>query len=224
MILHSLHRSEFPDVRNSSGLFGIMLPLLFNRHMSPDAASVGAPQPCSSTSPWVRFTWKTENLPECVPASADLIRPATKGEFEKVLEVILNSLALDTSWNGSFVKVEQYLKQSTNRLFDQEEPLCFVLPKGNRLVAASLLDPSPEASSQLLSGPTVLAEYRNRGIGSHLLRVSLAALRDRGLTTVSGVTRANTIGARHVYAKFGGIGDSVQFPSDVEVASEEKKA
>ena len=200
-----------------------MLPLLFNRHMSPDAAMSGTIQLRSATSPWVRFTWKTDRVPDFVPAiSSDLIRPATKEESAKVIELILNSLALDTSWNGSFVKVEQYLSEAVGRLFNQDEPLCFVMPKGNRLVAASLLDPSSEAPSQLLSGPAVLAEYRNRGIGTRLLHASLAALRDRGLFSVSGVTRAGTVGARHVYTKFGGMCEFVQFPSRSEVPQEAK--
>ena len=198
-----------------------MLSPLFNRHMSPDASTSGSVQLRSAASPWVRFTWKTELVPDYEPGdSTDLIRSATKADSEKIIEVILTSLALDTSWNGSFVKVEQYLKASASRLFTQDEPLCFVLPKGNRLVAASLLDPSPEAFSQLVSGPAVLAEYRNRGIGSQLLHISLAALRDRGLVTVSGVTRAGTVGSRHVYEKFGGIGEPTQTPYSTDSSSE----
>lgn len=152
----------------------------------------------------------------------DLIRHATWEESQKVSEVILNSLSLDSAWNGSFVTVEQYLKDAVTRLFSKEEPLCLVIPKGNRLIAASLLDPAPEASSHLLSGPAVLPEYRNRGIGTQLLQASLIALRERGLSTVHGITRANTTGARHVYTKFGGLGEPIQLPSTGEASAEVK--
>lgn len=200
-----------------------MLPFFATRHMSPDAAVSGGALLRSATSPWVRFTWQTALVPDFLPqVSSDVIRPATKQESQKVIEVILNSLSMDSAWNGSFVMVEQYLKDSVSRLFNQDEPLCFVIPKGNRFIAASLIDPVADASSQLLSGPVVLAEYRNRGLGSQLLHASLVALRDRGLPSVSGVTRASTIGARHVYAKFGGIGESIQSPSPTEASQEAK--
>lgn len=191
--------------------------------MSPDAAVSGGVLLRSATSPWVRFTWQTASVPDFLPqVSSNVIRPATKQESQKVIEVILNSLSMDSAWNGSFVMVEQYLKDAVSRLFNQDEPLCFVIPKGNRFIAASLIDPVADASSQLLSGPVVLAEYSNRGLGSQLLHASLVALRDRGLSSVSGVTRANTIGARHVYAKFGGIGESIQSPSPTEASQEAK--
>ena len=97
--------------------------------------------------------------------------------------------------------------------------LCLVMPKGSRLIAASLLDPSPEASSHLVSGPAVLMEYRNRGIGSRLLHASLEALRGNGITVASGITRAKTMAARHVYPKFGGVAESVTFSKPVEAKS-----
>jgi GNAT superfamily N-acetyltransferase len=48
----------------------------------------------------------------------------------------------------------------------------------------------------------ILHEYRNRGVGSGLLAASLGFLRDKGLSKVRGVTRANSTVARFVYPKF----------------------
>ena len=139
-----------------------MLPFFNTRTMSSDAAVSGGVLLRSPSSPWIRFTWQSSGVPDSVKTdSSDVVRPATKEEVQKVSEVILNSLSLDSAWNGSFVKVEQYLKDAVVRLFSKDEPLCVVVPKGNRLIAASLLDPDPEASSHLLSGPAVLPEYRN---------------------------------------------------------------
>jgi len=201
-----------------------MLPHSSALRMSPDAIASGGANLRSPVSPWVRFVWQTASVPDLRPGhSQDIIRPATRDESQKVIEVILQSLSMDSSWNASLVKkVEQHLKDAVHPLLDQDEPLCLVIPKGNRLIAASLLDPSAETVSQLLSGPAVLVEYQNRGLGSQLLHASLAFLRDRGLATVSGVTRANSIAARHVYSKFGGIGESVQFPSQIELPQEAK--
>jgi len=161
-----------------------------------------------STTPWIRFSWQTASLGS-VPAGGDLIRPATREEGEDVLRVLLLALSMDAAWNDSFMRAEHHLREAVARLFNAEDPLCLVIPKGNRLIAASLLEPAAEAPSHLVSGPAVLMEYRNRGIGSHLLHASLSELRDRGLTTATGITRDKTIAARHVYPKFGGKAESV---------------
>lgn len=175
--------------------------------LSPDSTATGV-----ISSPWIRFTWKTSGI-GALPASGDLIRPATREEGEDVLKVILLSLSMDSAWNDSLAAVEQYLRAEVGRIFNSENPLCLVLPKGNRLIAVSLLDPSPEAASHLVGGPSILMEYRNRGIGSRLLHASLAELGERGVALASGITRARTVAATHVYPKFGGSGEPATFPS-----------
>jgi ribosomal protein S18 acetylase RimI-like enzyme len=120
------------------------------------------------------------------------------------------------------VKTEQYLKEAVSRLFNQEELLCLVIPKGNRLIAASLLDPAVDTLTHLVSGPAVLVEYRNRGIGSRLLHASLAALRSSGLSSVKGITRANSVASRYVYSKFGGSGEEFQLSPQNEGIQEAK--
>ena len=186
------------------------IPGSFSR--SPDAAAGLAAQ---VSSPWLRFTWQTDKA-GAAPAGGDLIRPATREEAEEVLAVLLLSLSMDSGWNDSFAVVERYLRSEVARIFNEVDPLCLVMPKGSRLIAASLLDPTAEAPFQLLSGPAVLMEYRNRGIGSRLLHASLEALGGRGVSVASGVTRAKTVAARHVYPKFGGVAESISFSKFVE--------
>ena len=154
-------------------------------------------------SPWLRFTWQTAGVPDPTP-DPDRIRPATREEGEDVLRVLLLSLSMDAAWNDAYVQTEQHLRSEVSRLFNGTDPLCLVIPKGNRLIAASLLDPASDSASHLSSGPAVLMEYRNRGIGSRLLQASLLALREAGAAVASGVTRDRTEAARYVYPKFGG--------------------
>jgi len=105
---------------------------------------------------------------------------------------------MDSAWNDSFAQVERYLTEAVARIFNATEPLCLVIPKGNRMIAASLLDPDPAAPIHLVSGPSVLMEYRNRGIGSRLLHASLTALAEAGVSEPIGITRGKTVAARHV--------------------------
>jgi len=65
-------------------------------------------------------------------------------------------------------------------------------------------------------------EYKNRGLGTQMLYASLALLRDRGFSTVRGVTRANGVAARHVYTKFGSISEAAQLPVSAENSPESK--
>lgn len=182
---------------------------------SPDASATLASQ---GSSPWLRFTWQTDKTGSA-PAGSDLIRPAAREEADEVLRVLLLSLAMDSGWNDSFAMVERRLKSEVARIFNEEDPLCLVIPKGTRLIAASLLDPSPEVANHLVSGPSVLMEYRNRGIGSRLLHASLEALGGRGITVASAITRAKTVASRHVYPKFGGVSVSFAFDKFVEAKS-----
>jgi hypothetical protein len=176
------------------------------------------------SSRWSRFSWKTDSLGTlpATPSGADLIRRATREEGEDVLHVILLSLAMDSGWNDSLQLVEEYAKASVSRIFNAEEPLCLVIPKGNRLIAASLLDPTVESPNHLVSGPSVLMEYRNRGIGSRLLHASLTELRERGIASASGVTRDKTVASRYVYPKFGSVAVPVEFSTLLEGAKETK--
>ena len=175
-------------------------------------------------SPWRRFSWSLASILSIGPTfqSGDVIRFARREEGEEVLQTILLSLSMDSAWNDSFAMAEHYLTTAVGRLFNEQEPLCLVIQKGNRLIAASLLDPDPESAQQLVSGPMVTMEYRNRGIGSRLLHASLAALQERGLATASGITRERTVAARHVYAKFGSASESFSFPALLEGGREAK--
>jgi len=180
--------------------------------LSPDSQSAGV-----ISSPWLRFSWKTSGIGALPAVGGDLIRHATRDEGEEVLRVILLSLSMDSAWNDSLAAAEQYLKAEVARIFNGEDPLCLVLPKGNRLIAVSLLDPTPEAASHLVGGPAVLMEYRNRGLGTRLLHASHTELGVRGVSVASGITRARTVAATHVYPKFGGVAEPTGFPSSKPV-------
>jgi len=196
------------------------LPMVF----SADAAVAGGPMIRRQDSPWRRFSWSLSSILSDDPSSrnGDVIRLARREEGEDVLQTVLLSLSMDSSWNDSYAMVEQYLTTTVGRLFNESELLCLVIQKGNRLIAASLLDPDLDAVHQLVSGPMVTTEYRNRGVGSRLLHASLAALQERGLARATGITRDRTVAARHVYAKFGSVSESFSFQGFLEGRLESK--
>jgi len=186
-------------------------PFSISPSKNPARPTVSTPAP-GGGSPWLSFSWQAAGLRPIENLSPDVIRTAAREEWEGVLQIILTSLSMDSGWNDSLGSVEEYLRGAMRRLFNAADPLCLVVPKGKRIIAVSLLDPDADTGSHLVSGPAVLMEYRNRGVGTRLLHASIAALAERGISTVSGVTRAKTVAAGYVYPKFGGVASPTDFP------------
>lgn len=149
--------------------------------------------------------WETASLPP-LDQNFFLVRRAQVAEKEKALQVALLSLNMSTEWHDGAETVAAFIEKTAQRAFaENQEASCLVATHGGRIIGVSLLDCDLEASFHLVSGPWVLMEYRNRGIGSLLLHASLQELAERGVTEARGKTRANGIAARFVYPKFGGV-------------------
>ena len=158
---------------------------------------------------WICFEWELASLELPVPSVPPLVlRAAERAQEETTLKVLLSAFAMDTAWGDISRRLEEGMVHYVKQAFDRPDPSCIVALHGQRVIGASLLDPNPDAGNHLLSGPMILHEYRNRGVGSGLLAASLIFLRDKGLTKVRGVTRANSTVSRFVYPKF----SSVQTP------------
>ena len=149
---------------------------------------------------WICFEWELASLELPVPSVPPLIlRPAEKGEEETALKVLLTAFAMDTAWGDINRRLEEGMGRYVEEAFDRPDPSCIVALHGQRVIGASLLDANPDAGNHLLSGPMILHEYRNRGVGTGLLAASLIFLREKGVNKVRGVTRANSTVSRFVY-------------------------
>jgi len=74
-----------------------------------------------------------------------------------------------------------------------------------------VLNTDVEADSNLVSGPCVLSEYCNRGLGTALLHATLVQFREAGLERVVAITKENTTACKFVYPKFGSDGASCEY-------------
>jgi hypothetical protein len=168
---------------------------------------------------WIRFQWKTTMLPSSPSLDSRLIvRNATAAEQNLVLQVMLLALAMNTDWHDSTGEVQNLIEAAIKKAFaSDQEPSCLVAAHGSRIIAASLLDYNPETTNHLTSGPWVLAEYRNRGIGAALLWSSIQLLAEHGITSAFGMTRKNSIAAKFVYPKFGGTIENLSAPIQKEL-------
>lgn len=155
---------------------------------------------------WVRFEWDLSKGAVSVPAVPPLsVKAALPEDRDTVLKVVLTAFELDSAWGDVVRKLEEAMSRHVREAFDSGEPSCVVVRHGARIIGASLLAPDPAAENHLASGPMILHEYRNRGVGTALLAASLEHLRAHGVVKARGVTRANSVVERFVYPKFSGV-------------------
>jgi len=153
---------------------------------------------------WICFEWKTSGLPAAGDSvSPFVIRPAEKDEEENVGKMISSAFSMDPTWGDIARVLLENVASSLGTAFARPAPSCVVLLHGHRIIGASLLDTNPDSANHLLTGPCILHEYRNRGLGSGLLRDSLAFLGEHEVGTVRGITRDHSTAARFIYPKFG---------------------
>lgn len=168
---------------------------------------------------WKRFLWQLPKLPsldQTLPAQF-IIRAATREEAKAVGHVVLTSFSLDSAWSDTLNLFRERLEMQLDLAFNRESVPALVVTHGPRIIAASALNTEIDADSNLVSGPCVLSEYGNRGIGTALLHASLLQLREAGLTRAAGITKENTTSCKFVYRKFGAESASCEyFPTLVE--------
>ena len=170
---------------------------------------------------WVRFTWNLKSLPESGPALQEnyVVRRANKSEEKAVQRVIQTSVSLDSDWVDTPSAVIHNIDVRVKDAFTAREPHipCLVLCHGARIVGASVLNFDPEATTHLITGPCILLEYKNRGLGSVMLYESLVLLKAAGLEFAHGVTKKNVPSSKFVYPKFEGT--SAEFDAELELVS-----
>jgi len=153
---------------------------------------------------WKRFTWELSQLPPLKNPLPEpyVVRPAGRDEYKQVAHVVFTSLTLDASWCDALQLFRDRLASQIEHAFLKETSPSLVIVHGSRIIAASVLTTDPGAISQLISGPCVLGEYGNRGIGTALLHQTLEHLRSLGLERASAVTKDNVPACKFVYPKF----------------------
>jgi len=157
---------------------------------------------------WKRFTWQIKKLPpleQKLPAHF-IIRPATREEAKAVVHVVVTAFSLDSTWSDTLNLFRDRLEMQLDLAFQRETFPALVITHGPRIIAASVLNTDSETDSNLISGPCVLAEYCNRGLGSALLYASLKQLSEVGLEQVAGITKENSTACKFLYPKFGSAG------------------
>jgi Acetyltransferase (GNAT) family len=162
---------------------------------------------------WMRFTWELKKLPPLTTPLAECysIRAAERGEQKSVSGVILSAFAQDSAWSDALKDFKLPLQNQIDALFTQDEVPALVICHGPRIIGASAMLLSEQSENHLISGPCVLMEYRNRGLGTALLYHSLTHLALAGLPRAHGITKDNVVAGKFIYPKFGSSGLECEF-------------
>jgi predicted N-acetyltransferase YhbS len=162
---------------------------------------------------WKRFAWDLTKLPEFESrlSSAYSIRAAARDEEKTVNNVIFAAFRLDTAWGDSLNQARGLMESQLASSFAHRTVPCLVVTHGTRIIAASALNLTDDAPFHLISGPCVLSEYRNRGIGTTLLHESLEHLKGAGIRTAYGISKESVPASRFVYSKFGSVSNDYDY-------------
>jgi predicted N-acetyltransferase YhbS len=162
---------------------------------------------------WRRFTWELNKLPALENPLPEHyhVRPAQREEEKAVAHVIITAFSLDSNWSDSVKIFRDRLEADVETAFAREGVPAVVICHGQRIIGASALTTEMEAENHLLSGPSVLMEYHNRGLGTSLLYFSLKQLQSAGLSRVHGVNKENVVSCKFIYPKFGSTSSEYDF-------------
>ncbi|MDQ6656296.1 MAG: GNAT family N-acetyltransferase [Verrucomicrobiota bacterium] len=153
---------------------------------------------------WVQFTWDLSAIADTCPPLPEhyQIALATPADEKELRRVISSSFSLDPDWNASMKEVMLTIEPWLDRAEQSGPVSCLALRHGSRIIGASVLSTDASADNHLAPGPCVLIEYRNRGLGTHLLHTSLTTLRDAGLGRASAISKENSLATKFLYTKF----------------------
>lgn len=156
---------------------------------------------------WLRFTWDLKKLSPLTAESPEHyhIGPAKQDEELALRKVFSSSFMLDPIWNPAIGPIMQMVDAWLDQAIGGGLTRCLVLRHGQRIIGASILSIDPGAENHLAPGPSILMEYRNRGLGTSLFERSLHTLREAGLVRACGIARENAPVARFLYPKFGAV-------------------
>ncbi|MEY2491577.1 MAG: hypothetical protein QOH24_528 [Verrucomicrobiota bacterium] len=155
---------------------------------------------------WVSFCWNlaTVNLPKVAPPKHYQLDIVGSDDYDETHKMIARSFALDPTWNWALHEAHAMVENAITPSLNAETTACLALRHGSRIIAGTFLAVDPNAPEQLIPGPCVLTEYRNRGLGTLLLSAALRHLREAGLTRASAITCQGSPVARFLYPKFDG--------------------
>jgi hypothetical protein len=154
---------------------------------------------------WLQFTWDLQKVPalqEALPGHYK-ISPAEAEDEMALRKVFSSSFLLDTNWNPAIGHVMRTIQSRLDAALTADTTCtCLALRHGQRIIGAVVLQPDESATEQFAIGPSLLMEYRNRGLGLHLFHAALQWLKDAGMSRATGMSLEHATATKFLYPKF----------------------
>jgi GNAT superfamily N-acetyltransferase len=153
---------------------------------------------------WLQFTWglgKVPALQTALPGQFS-ISPAQAEDEMALRKVFSSSFLLDPAWNPAIGHVMRTIQSRLDAALASDAYTCLALRHGQRIIGAAVLHPDESVMEQFAIGPSILVEYRNRGLGTQLLHASLEWLKNAGITRAAAVSLEHAPATKFLYRKF----------------------
>jgi ribosomal protein S18 acetylase RimI-like enzyme len=153
---------------------------------------------------WVRHVWDLDAL------EIRLIAPegydfdsASPDEEQQIIRVVLGAYASDPVWEPMMAGISERMTERVKTTLGADNADYIVARKEGKIVAASAVADKHWTDQNLLTGICVLPEHQRKGVGRHLLGLSLLRLKEMGLRRAQVYTESGTLADRKIYTFFG---------------------
>ncbi|MBI4547837.1 MAG: GNAT family N-acetyltransferase [Ignavibacteriae bacterium] len=163
---------------------------------------------------WVRYTWdlrKIAQLPE-TPAGYH-IRLGRPDDERVIVSVVLEAYASDPAWQPLMKGIEERMTERIHSTLGMPDVDYIVVEHQGKIVAVSGIAKSHWTGQNLLTGICVLSDHQRKGLGKHLLGLSLLRLRDFDLKKAKVYTEAGSLADKKIYPLYGSTKEyDVEYP------------
>jgi ribosomal protein S18 acetylase RimI-like enzyme len=167
---------------------------------------------------WVRHVWDLDafEMQLVAPEGYDF-DSASVDEEEKIVHVVLSAYASDPVWRPMMDGIRKRMTERIRTTLGAATSDYIVARKGGKIVAASGVAEQHWTDQNLLTGVCVLPEHQRKGVGRHLLGLSLFRLKQMSLRRAQVYTEAGSLADRKIYTLFGSRREAgVRYPGIVD--------
>lgn len=153
---------------------------------------------------WVRHTWDLSKLHVLTREPQGYhFESAAASNVEEIIAVVLAAYGSDPIWSKIIDAIAQRMTPRIASSIGTHGCEYLVAKSQNRIVAVSGIAAAHWTDQNLLTGICTLPPHQRKGLGTHLLGLSLLRLRDMGLTRAQVYTEFGSVADQKIYPLFG---------------------
>ncbi len=155
---------------------------------------------------WVRYEWDLRpSLPDVVAPAHYCFRSARTDEAEALKQVVLTAYGSDPVWGLMINDIAGRMTDRIRTTLGCPGTDYIVAECDQQMVAVSGVALSHWSQQNFLTGLCVLPSHQRKGLGKHLLFLSLRRLRGMGLEQATVYTEHGSIADLKLYPKFDSV-------------------